>query len=142
MVLQERIQIDPKIFKKIKYLKNWHQRRTIREIDNFSLSIQPFYSWGKVDRDPIIPYIHLSIPTVISAISISTISAISAISTISTISAISVSAISAKFYLFYLVGVEKLCTGHFYPYRLRYFMHFLLDKGYFMLAYSHYPKPH
>jgi len=21
-------------------------------------------------------------------------------------------------------------------------MHFLLDKGYFMLAYSHYPKPH
>jgi hypothetical protein len=35
----------------------------------------------------------------------------------------------------YLVGVEKLRTGHFYPYRLRYFMHFLLDKGYFMLAY-------
>jgi len=57
--------------------------------------------------------------------------------------------ISAKFYqilqnsvLFCLVGVEKLCTGHFYPYRLWYFMHFLLDKGYFMLAYSHYPKPH
>ena len=24
-----------------------------------------------------------------------------------------------------LVGVEKLRTGHFYPYRLRYFMHFL-----------------
>ena len=35
----------------------------------------------------------------------------------------------------YLVGVEKLRIGHFYPYRLRYFMHFLLDKGYFMLAY-------
>jgi hypothetical protein len=32
-------------------------------------------------------------------------------------------------------------TKKFYPYRLRYFMHFLLDKGYFMLAYSHYPKP-
>jgi hypothetical protein len=29
----------------------------------------------------------------------------------------------------YLVGVEKLRT------ELRYFMHFLLDKGYFMLAY-------
>jgi len=43
--------------------------------------------------------------------------------------------------LFSLVGVEKPRTGHLYPYRLRYFMHFLLDKGYFMLAYSHYPKP-
>jgi len=30
--------------------------------------------------------------------------------------------------LFSLVGVEKPRTGHFYPYRLRYFMHFLLDK--------------
>ena len=56
---------------------------------------------------------------------------------------------STKFYqilqnsvLFCLVGVEKPSTGHFYPYRLWYFMHFLLDKGYFMLAYSHYPKPH
>ena len=127
--------MDPETLKKIKCLKNWHQRRTIREIDNFSLSIQLLYSWGKVDRDPIIPYIRLSIPTMISAISTISISIISAIS------AISVSAISAKFCLFYLVGVEKLRTGHFYPYRLRYFMHFLLDKGYFILAYLHYPKP-
>jgi len=35
--------------------------------------------------------------------------------------------------LFYLVGVEKPHTGHFYPYQLQYFMHFLLDKGYFMV---------
>ena len=130
-VLQERIQIDPETLEKTKCLKNWHQRRTIRKIGNFSLSIQPLYSQGKVNRDPIIPYIRLFIPTVISAIS-----------AISAVSAISISAISAKFYLFYLVGVEQLRTGHFYPYRLRYFMHFLLDKGYFILAYSHYPKPH
>ena len=70
MVLQERIQINPKTLKKIECLKNWHQRRTIREIGNFSLSIQLLYSWGgKVDRD-------LPIPTVISVISV-----ISAIST-------------------------------------------------------------
>src|SRR6266576_2181870 len=36
---------------------------------------------------------------------------------------------------------QEIEIWHFYPYRLRYFMHFLLDKGYFMLAYSHYPKP-
>ena len=43
--------------------------------------------------------------------------------------------------LFSLVRVEKPRIGHFYPYQLQYFMYFLLDKGYFMLAYSHYPKP-
>ena len=40
-----------------------------------------------------------------------------------------------------LVRVKKLRTGHFYPYRLRYFMHFLLDKGYFMLAYRMIENP-
>ena len=39
MVSWERIQIDPKTLKKTKCLKNWHQRRTIKEIGNFSLSI-------------------------------------------------------------------------------------------------------
>ena len=38
-VLWERMQIDPETLEKIEYLKNWHQRRTIREIGNFSLSI-------------------------------------------------------------------------------------------------------
>ena len=39
MVLWDRMQIDPKTLKKIECLKNWHQRRIIREIGDFSLSI-------------------------------------------------------------------------------------------------------
>jgi len=39
IILWKRMQIDPKTFKKTKCLKNWHQRRTIREINGFSLSI-------------------------------------------------------------------------------------------------------
>ena len=35
----ERIQIDPETLKKTECLKNWHQRRTIRGIEDFSLSI-------------------------------------------------------------------------------------------------------
>jgi len=35
----ERMQIDPETLEKTECLKNWHQRRTIREISNFSLSI-------------------------------------------------------------------------------------------------------
>ena len=38
-VLWERMQINPKTLEKTEYLKNWHQKRTIREIGNFSLSI-------------------------------------------------------------------------------------------------------
>ena len=41
-----------------------------------------------------------------------------------------------------LLGWRKAPHRALYPYRLQYFMHFLLDKGYFMLAYLHYPKPH
>ena len=35
----ERMQINPETLKKTECLKNWHQRRIIREIGNFSLSI-------------------------------------------------------------------------------------------------------
>ena len=35
----ERMQIDPETLEKTKCLKNWHQRRTIREIGDFFLSI-------------------------------------------------------------------------------------------------------
>ena len=39
MVSWERMQMDFKTLKKTKCLKNWHQRRTIRKIRDFSLSI-------------------------------------------------------------------------------------------------------
>jgi len=39
MVSWDRIQIDFETLKKTEYLKNWHQRRIIREIGDFSLSI-------------------------------------------------------------------------------------------------------
>ena len=47
------MQIDPKTLKKIEYLKNWHQRRIIREIGDFALSIQLLYSQG---GDPVTSY--------------------------------------------------------------------------------------
>jgi len=39
MVLWKKMQIDPETLKKTKCLKNWHQRRTVKEISGFSLSI-------------------------------------------------------------------------------------------------------
>ena len=126
MVLQDRMQIDPKTLKEIECLKNQHQRRIIREIGDFSLSIQLLYSYG---RDLIIPYMptysYYNIRNIRNIRNICSIRSICNICNIYRTLLIAV----------YLVGVEKLRIGHFYPYRLRYFMHFLLDKGYFMLAY-------
>jgi hypothetical protein len=38
-VLWEKMQIDSETLKKTECLKNWHQKRTIRGIGDFSLSI-------------------------------------------------------------------------------------------------------
>ena len=123
IVLQDRIQIDSKTLKDIEYLKNQYQRRIIREIGDFSLSIQLLYSQG---RDSITPYM----PTY-SYYNIRNIRNICSIRSICNICNI----YRTLLITVCLVRVEKLRTGHFYPYQLRYFMHFLLDKGYFMLAY-------